>query len=362
MNWIQQDTGIATNTVLSDIIAVGSNLYVAAGGAGVYRSTNNGMSWQSFSNGITDTVLNLFKYKGDLYAGTKGSGLFIKSGNSNSWSQVSLSGLPANPVVFGFYKDGSTLYLALYQYGVYRSTDHGATWTAANNGLIQPPNSAPTTFLKVGRELFVGISNAGVYSTMNDGNSWVKKSEGLVTNGNTISDLTSIGSVIAVAMSGAVNAPGRGIYLSTNKGMTWYAANEGFTSSNDYNVQALEICDTVVIAGTNGAGIWIRGVSDLTEIPNVADNNTTKHSALLGNYPNPFNPVTVISFNLAAKGPAQLLVYDITGRVVNTLVNGVYEPGEYNITFDASELASGIYYYKLVTQDKTETKKMILVK
>lgn len=80
------------------------------------------------------------------------------------------------------------------------------------------------------------------------------------------------------------------------------------------------------------------------------------------NYPNPFNPKTSIKFDLAKTGLVKLVVYDITGRQVSELVNGVYTAGQYRYDFNASELASGIYFYKLVTADFTDVKKMILVK
>ncbi len=85
-------------------------------------------------------------------------------------------------------------------------------------------------------------------------------------------------------------------------------------------------------------------------------------SSLAQNYPNPFNAHTTISFNLATAGQVELNVYNMIGQKVATLVNGNYNPGTYNITWDGGNVSSGIYYYRLVTSDKTETKKMTLLK
>ncbi len=80
------------------------------------------------------------------------------------------------------------------------------------------------------------------------------------------------------------------------------------------------------------------------------------------NYPNPFNPSTTISFSVPKDGMVSLKVYNILGAQVASLVDEVKSTGTYNIKFDASNLASGIYLYKLITPDYVQTKKMILVK
>jgi len=84
---------------------------------------------------------------------------------------------------------------------------------------------------------------------------------------------------------------------------------------------------------------------------------------LMQNYPNPFNPSTKITFAMKNPGVASLVVYDNMGRIVETLVNNEnLNTGFYTKDFNASKLSSGVYYYKLTTQDFSETKKMLLVK
>ena len=80
------------------------------------------------------------------------------------------------------------------------------------------------------------------------------------------------------------------------------------------------------------------------------------------NYPNPFNPVTNIKFGIPESGNVRLVVYDILGREVATLMNERKNPGTYEVNFDASQFASGIYFYSLQTERVTETKRMLLVK
>ncbi len=80
------------------------------------------------------------------------------------------------------------------------------------------------------------------------------------------------------------------------------------------------------------------------------------------NYPNPFNPTTVINYGLPKSSFVKLVIYDVVGHKVKTLVNKTQPAGSYNVTFDASNLSSGIYFYRLTAGNFISTKKMILLK
>lgn len=84
--------------------------------------------------------------------------------------------------------------------------------------------------------------------------------------------------------------------------------------------------------------------------------------SLSQNYPNPFNQFSIINFQCPMPGLVELKVYDITGKEVVTLVNEHLQPGTYEIRFNASSLASGVYYYQLIASSFSETRKLILIK
>jgi len=150
-----------------------------------------------------------------------------------------------------------------------------------------------------------------------------------------------------------------------------------FTIPIDYydDGDAASIVISISITDTSSTGIDPTTIGSTALIDNLTLGNPTKieknkniitEYSLSQNYPNPFNPSTKIKYSLPAGKQefpnVQLIVYDILGRKVKTLVNEVQKAGHYEIEFNASELSNGIYFYKLTSNDFTETKKMILIK
>jgi hypothetical protein len=84
--------------------------------------------------------------------------------------------------------------------------------------------------------------------------------------------------------------------------------------------------------------------------------------SLAQNYPNPFNPVTKINFAIPKQGFVTLKVYDILGREIRSLVNEVKPAGNYSVDFNASELSSGVYFYRIESGSFTDIKRMVLIK
>lgn len=110
------------------------------------------------------------------------------------------------------------------------------------------------------------------------------------------------------------------------------------------------------LGGTPG---WENGT---IPVSNETENNTPKSFVLNQNYPNPFNPSTNISFVLPTASKVQLTVFNMLGQKVRTLVDSNLSSGSHVVTFDASNLSSGIYLYQLKTPTSTLTQRMVLVK
>jgi hypothetical protein len=95
--------------------------------------------------------------------------------------------------------------------------------------------------------------------------------------------------------------------------------------------------------------------------------NSPFSPSLSQNYPNPFNPVTKIKYDIPSnvkseKSNVKIIVYDILGSEIETLVNETQKPGSYEVDWDGSRYASGVYFYRLITDEYIETKKMVLIK
>jgi hypothetical protein len=123
--------------------------------------------------------------------------------------------------------------------------------------------------------------------------------------------------------------------------------------------------DSYGIAFKTLEGAFINGVlygdTIITNINKINYELPTSYS-LFQNYPNPFNPNTKINYQISKLANVKMVVYDATGKLVSTLVNEKQSPGTYEVTFDGSNLPSGIYFYRLTTEGFSETKKMILMK
>ena len=105
------------------------------------------------------------------------------------------------------------------------------------------------------------------------------------------------------------------------------------------------------IAFNNSGSIGIRQISEIVE-----------GYSLHQNYPNPFNPNTIIKFSIHKTGFVSLIVYDVTGKEVAKLLNGVKKSGTYEVDFNGENLNSGVYFYKLTNSSFSDVKKMILIK
>lgn len=113
-------------------------------------------------------------------------------------------------------------------------------------------------------------------------------------------------------------------------------------------------------SGTSLITLKYKGEKNL--IINTASNNAPLSYSLRQNYPNPFNPSTTISFDIMNSGIVRMVIYDILGREVKVLINQNLQAGKYNVSFNLSGLASGVYFYELRAGTFRDVKKLTLVK
>jgi hypothetical protein len=129
---------------------------------------------------------------------------------------------------------------------------------------------------------------------------------------------------------------------------------------------------------TNGSTyyFWVRavdkycvrrfsGYSNVATVTPVSVPNpeiVPKVYALYQNYPNPFNPVTDIRYDIPKESFVRLVIYDLLGREIAVLVNGIQKPGQYSAKWGSENIPSGAYIYKMTAGDYEKTRKMVLLK
>lgn len=165
--------------------------------------------------------------------------------------------------------------------------------------------------------------------------------------------------------SGQLNG---GVNAQPVAGASFYFRRSTIMSLSDFGVDANLSKDTVGATrghpndSTTGGGNYLYILSLRRTIGIQPTGNAVHDYRLYQNYPNPFNPSTTIEFDIFNNSYVTLDIYDILGRKVSSLVNENLIAGEYRIPFIAHELSSGMYFYRLITGEFADTKKMILVK
>jgi hypothetical protein len=235
---------------------------------------------------------------------------------------------------------------AVGNYGIFKTTDGGTSW---NSQLT--PSTALYSILFA--DAYTGWAVGGygnTYSTTDGGTNWTPKTND-IGNFRCLCGINS--STIWVVGDNST------IYKSTDGGSTWIKQLTN-VNSNFYAVQFVDanngwvVGDNGAILHTTSAGVVLVGDKPSAVLP--------ARFELFQNYPNPFNPTTTISFNLPSAGFTALKIYDIVGREAATLLSQEMSVGGHSVRWNASALASGIYFYQLRSGNYISTKKLVLLK
>jgi len=380
LNWALADTGLINPTVLSLAVspngAGGNYVFAGTGGNGLFRSTNGGASWDSVNTGLTNTfaryVLALAvapDSSGNIYAGTL-NGVYRSADNGTNWVPMSIGLTNLLVRALAITPDGEggiNIFAGTLGGGVFLSTHYGTTsWVSRNIGLTSKQvTSLASTPFSVGAgtvNLFAGTSLGGVF----------------------VADATplpvELSAFSAQVEGGAVN-------------LRWHTATEvsnyGFEVERmSMNNEQLTINKWAVEGFVEGAGtsnvpkeysfaeknlapgkyryrlkqIDRDGAFKYSQEVEVNFASVPRKFSLEQNYPNPFNPTTNLQFTIGDLRFVELKIFDLLGREVRTLVSEERTAGSYSVKWDASNLPSGTYIYRLKAGSFTETKKMILMK
>jgi photosystem II stability/assembly factor-like uncharacterized protein len=205
--------------------------------------------------------------------------------------------------------------------------------------------------------LYAGTFGSGVYKRT--GSTWAPISSpgGLLGNDAFVTAVDNSGALFAgFSYQNGFNYAWQGVYFTTNNGGSWTKVGlDGLA------VRALIAYGDSVYAVTYTNGMYILSKTGSANGVKATSSNPNTF-ALSQNYPNPFNPTTMIEYQLKDKSFVTLTIFDVLGRRVATLVDGEQNGGSHSVPWDASSVASGVYFYRLKAGDFVETKKMLLMK
>jgi Secretion system C-terminal sorting domain len=242
--WIQ--TSGANGSTITDFGVNGEGIFAAFNArydsVGVILSTDFGNSWANVSTGLAARQIDvLFANGSDLFAAENDAGIYRTTNYGASWA---ITGLTVE-YISGFAAIGTNLFASSKYNGVYLSTDNGTSWNFVNSGLT---NTMTRSIFTDGSNLFVGTyGGGGIFLSTNNGTSWTVINSGLTQK--YIYSFAKIGSNI---FAGSWSA---GIFRSTNNGTDWTTCNNGIPGTNP--ILAFAASGTNLFAGTSGDGVYL---------------------------------------------------------------------------------------------------------
>ncbi len=379
--------GAGTNGTVSALKSFSGELYVGGsfttvGGVPVGRIARwNGSNWNTVGTGIvTGSAVYCFEQLGsNLIVG----GLFTNAGGATSENVASWSGTTWGNMASGL-SGGSvramTTYLGeLYVGGLFTNAVGGPVvnritrWNGTSFNALSSGTSGDVRALSVfDANLILGGAFITAGITVNRVAKWgsIPVAPSLISPSN-----AAVGISPTPLMEwGAVNnAFDYRIQISNDPNFGSFAVNEAGITDAEYQVPGGVLNGNTVyfwrVNARNGMGTSpFSGIffftTTMTGVVNVSSEIPGRYG-LYNNYPNPFNPTTKIKFDIPASNKSsnvRLTVFDASGREVSTLINSQIAPGSYEFQFSANNLTSGVYFYRLSTDNFVDTKKMILLK
>jgi|WetSurMetagenome_2_1015567.scaffolds.fasta_scaffold135336_2 sugar lactone lactonase YvrE len=356
-------TGSGLNGPDGFAIDTSGNIYVANWGGGtgnnVLKITPGGIV-TTFATGFNAPDGLVFDDNSNLYVSNYGSGIINKV-NSSGVSTVFATGL-INPSSLVFDSQGN-LYVSNYGGNtVSKITPSGSVSTFAS-GFNAPLGLAFDSEWN----LYVSNYNSGVINKVSP--------SGVVTVFASIPNSPqSRVQYLLFGRTGNLYVPAYGhhkIYKITPGGVISVLAGTGVSGGNNGSLDSatfngpnsivMNTLGEIYISEYNANRIRkISGVEPPVSIRKI--NEEIKNYNLFQNYPNPFNPTTNIKFSLQKSGFVKLYVCDILGKEIVKLVNEKLQAGNYEVSFTNSQFASGVYFYKLETENFFDVKKMVMIK
>jgi hypothetical protein len=388
-NWDYTLKGFPPSSNIDNAIIFANNAIITGThGDGVYKSTNEGVTWKRTGTASNaDTLFNsniyaLLRLKNIILAGTCGNGLYRSNDNGVSWTHIT-NGLPKQQgtgylCVHSLAKTNKAVLIATDQ-GLYYSNDSGLTWKTTNlsskNAVAVAANDSVACVgvenLQGPSEIYRSVNNAASWNVVfqsffddwasmaSDGKSYfyigTLASSNYVSNNNGAGWQTvgpgmpsgSGGFAIGVSKKNVFIGNSGGVYLSKNHGASFTEVNTGF--DKNHAVQGFAISSTDVYAGLFQNGIWKRPLSDFG-ITTLQKNEESELPVSFS--PNPLTSQSKLTYNVASNERVVINLYNTNGNLIRKLKDGLQVAGSYTIVMNKTGLHAGNYFLSVIAGDK----------
>ena len=327
----------------------------------ILKTTNAGINWSVYTPSVNKHLTEIF-FVNSLTGFVTGYHTILKTTNAGSSWELSLDA-PAGGYLFDIYFLNINTGFVVGNYSwIYKTTNSGNSWTQMQpQGYNQPLWGV--WFINNNTGFVVGgdANNTGnnkIFKTTDSGNNW-----------DSVIHPLARGALFLIRFfnSDTGYIPGYDRLLkTTDGGLNWFNQNlpiPEFGANGIFLINATTGYIAGMIQSPYRVGYILKTTTggEPTGIKPVSNEVPTKFE-LEQNYPNPFNSMTSIKFKVTSSKFVKLNVFDLLGKEVTTLVNEKLQPGIYEVSFDAGNLPSGTYFYKLTAGEFTDTKRMILIK
>ena len=363
-NWVNVSTGIPNTNTLISISAVDANLAVVVGYNGtityMYRTTNGGTNWTQVltETGFYDAVCMVNATTGFMAGDPVNNrwSLWKTSNGGANWDSTGLNLTVIHSAEAGWNNAMSVVYPKIWigtnDTVVLYSSNFGSNWTRYKT--TGEPNGYSLCFDWSSGQTGLMAGATAMLQTSNFGTNWTNVT--MLGTGNVVGITFTNLPVDNFTIPAWYVRTSTAIYSSMN-GTSWSV--EYTAPAGNYNA---------ISQAKPGRGIWaVRSTGGISFHTIIADikktgTGTPNKYELFQNYPNPFNPATNIKFQVPKSGFVSLKVFDALGKEVRNLIEQELNAGFYETKFNADNLSSGVYFYKLVSGKFTDVKKMAVVK
>ncbi len=342
---------IQTNFYLNAICFLDQNTgFIVGQNGAMFKTVNSGINWSSIPSFTIRELYSIRYFNSNLYI-TGGFGTFYRSTNQgNNWVSL-VSGFQGN--FSDVIVDGSFGYSVTdnSSSGFWKSINTGSNWMGYN------ANNIKGLGLCLNQSVLHIIGNTVtgdpvILRTSNQGASWGQTN---LPSEIILKDIGFNTDAVGFCIAGNYQPKLGRVYKTTNNGQDWSLFDEN-SSIELYSMEC--VGNSVIVTGDSGTIYRYDAVTSI----NQTSSNIPSQFTLSQNYPNPFNPETKINFSIPKKTNVSLIIYDITGKEIETLVNEVLYAGSYQYSFTAKNLTSGTYFYRLKKDNFSQTKNMMLIK